>query len=81
MLTASGTSGEAWNNFLISLKSEEDLAKFRKFVVLARQITASGKSVFTRSSEADADLNALLKLGHKLFGDRFPAPERLPARP
>ena len=81
MLAASGTSGDAWNNFLASLKSEEDLVKFRKFAMLARQITASGKSVFTRSSEADANRNALLKLGHELFGDRFPAPERLPGHP
>ncbi len=81
MLTASGATGEAWNNFLTSLKSAEDIEKLRKFVMLARRITASGKSVFARSSEADADLNALLKLGHELFGDRFPAPERLPDRP
>ena len=74
MLAASGTSGDAWNNFLASLKSEEDLVKFRKFAMLARQITASG-------NQADANRNALLKLGHKLFGDRFPAPEGLPGRP
>ena len=74
MLTASGTSGNAWNTFLASLKGEEDLARLRKFLLLARRTAASGKSVFARSSEADADLNALLKLGHELFGDRFPAP-------
>ncbi len=74
MLTASRTSGNAWNSFLASLKGEEDLARLRKFLLLARRTAASGKSVFTGSSEADAGLNALLKLGHELFGDRFPAP-------
>jgi hypothetical protein len=64
-----------------SLKSEEDLEKLRKFVKLASRIAADRQGVFTRSAEADADLNALLKRGQELFGDRFPAPERLPDRP
>ena len=63
------------------LKSEEDLDKFRKFTKLARRITADRRGVFKRSSEVNADLNGMLKLGHDLFGDRFPAPERLPDRP
>ena len=81
MQEASGASKEAWKNFRNSLKSEEDLDKFRKFVKLARRITADRQGVFTRSAEVDADLNALLKLGHELFGERFPAPQRLPDRP
>ena len=81
MQEASGASKEAFYNFLNSLKSEEDLDKFRKFVKLARRITADRQGVFTRSAEVDADLNALLKLGHELFGDRFPAPERIPDSP
>ncbi len=80
MLDASGTGKEAHKKFLNSLKSQEDLDRLGTFAKLARRICADRQGVFPRSGEADADLNDLLKLGHDLFGNRFPAPERLPDR-